>query len=310
METVIDRYRSKIVEVTFGSRNRVVVGGDQSLALHGFEADGGLKQPVLAMEVTIGVPEWPGWLLETAGAQSDTVSWAKNAVAAGAGAVCVSLSADREDAQVYAAEVSEAVSGIIKEVGLPVMVSGSGNRELDNAVVPSLARSFAGERLLLGTVTQENYDIIAQACLEHGHAIIAQSPIDINICKQLNILLTERGIPLENIVIDPTTGGLGYGIEYTYSIMEKARLAALAGDRMLSCPQVCFIGAENWKLKEASSTEEGLPDSWGDRTMRGVEWEAIAAASLVVAGASLLVMRSPLAMSRVASLVGRFSSGN
>jgi acetyl-CoA decarbonylase/synthase complex subunit delta len=169
---------------------------------------------------------------------------------------------------------------------------GCGHDETDNRVLPLLSEAAKGEQCLFGEVTQDNYKTLTASCLADGHNLICQSPIDVNIAKQLNILVSEMGFPLERIAINPTIGALGYGIEYAYSIMERARIAALTGDKMLAMPFICFVGQEAWRAKEAKSTQRENPQ-WGSEEKRGPLWEAATATLLLQAGADLLVMRHP-----------------
>ena len=120
----------------------------------------------------------------------------------------------------------------------------------------------------------------------YGHVLVAESPIDMNIAKQLNILLSDASMDLSRTLIDPLTGGLGYGLEYTYSVMERIRLAALGGDVMLNSPMICLVGEEAWKAKEAkvSGAKEPL---WGDERPRGIHWELATALALIEAGAEV-----------------------
>lgn len=214
---------------------------------------------------------------------------------AGADMVCLRLDRRRDGGETGSADsyTLQCCSSVARALsaGLPVAVLGTGDRHDDAQTLPEVAERFSGQRLAIGSATEDTYRPIAQACRDHGHVMIAESPIDINICKQINILATDTGLPVEQILIDPTTGGLGYGIEYTYSIMERARLAALQGDRMLSCPQICFVGAENWRLKEASPV-----------------WEAVAATALLMAGASIVVFRHPSALAMVRHNTGTLSA--
>ena len=296
MNLVVDKYRGKIQEVRIGSKKPVVVGGDMGLPFLHFEAVS-QHRPAVALEITDRKPDWPLLLLDRLRITSDPVAWAKSSEDRGADVVCLRMVQSGDDA-VDPGERIATVGRVLDALEAPLMVVGTGDRDHDNAVLPLVAREFAGSRLLLGPVTQENYEPIVRACVEHGHSVIAQSPIDINICKQLNILVSDAGLPLDRIVIDPTTGALGYGIEYTYSIMEKARLAALSGDRLLACPQVCFVGQETWKLKETVSIEPEI-QAWGDVHRRGTVWEAAASAALLVAGAHILVIRDPEALALV-----------
>jgi acetyl-CoA decarbonylase/synthase, CODH/ACS complex subunit delta len=175
---------------------------------------------------------------------------------------------------------------------VPLMVYGPGQAEKDNEVLIKVAEAAAGERLALGLCEQNNYRTIVASCLLHGHIAIARAPIDVNIQKQLSILIGDMGLPLDRILLDPTTGALGYGLEYTYSVMERLRLAALQGDGMTQMPMVCGVGEEAWRVKEAK-VAEGAPATWGELETRGIAWETVTATALLHSGADLLVLRHP-----------------
>ncbi|MCX5703022.1 MAG: acetyl-CoA decarbonylase/synthase complex subunit delta, partial [Candidatus Omnitrophica bacterium] len=119
-----------------------------------------------------------------------------------------------------------------------------------------------------------------------------------NIAKQLNILISDMGLGIERIVINPTIGALGYGLEYAYSIMERVRLAALSGDKTVATPFICLVAQESWRVKEAKAGIDEFP-GWGAQSERGIIWEAITATGLIQAGADLLVMRHPKAIEKV-----------
>ncbi|MDD4900157.1 MAG: acetyl-CoA decarbonylase/synthase complex subunit delta, partial [Candidatus Omnitrophica bacterium] len=190
------------------------------------------------------------------------------------------------------------VSQLLKKVDLPLVINGCGDDSKDNQVLPAVCEAAKAERCLIGNAVQDNYKTLAAAVLADGHNIIAESPIDINIAKQLNILISDMGLPLERIVINPTIGALGYGLEYAYSIMERARLAALAGDKTLGCPFICFVGQESWRAKEAKTEIES-----------GIAWEIITAAALIQSGADILVMRHPEAISKIKAYIDRLFGG-
>lgn len=188
---------------------------------------------------------------------------------------------------------------ILKTTGLPLILTGTFRREFDAVLLPELARA-ADRKCTIGVVEEENYKQIAPIINECGHNIIARTPIDINLTKQLNILLTEQGITPDKILIDPNTGGLGYGLDYAYSIIERIKLAAAAGDLMLNMPIITFAGEEAWKTKEAKS--EQVPPEWGDFKTRAISWECITAGSMLVSGADIVVMRHPEAIGYIKRL--------
>jgi len=309
VEKLKERYTSRVGEVVLGAtkemggtRSHVIkVGGDSTLPFLHFEGEVA-NRPVVAMEVLDVKPEgWATHLTEPfADVLHDPAAWAKKCVEDyGADLVCLRLSgADPEGENRSPEACANTVKSVLSAVSVPLIVIGCGDDEKDNEVLPVVAEAAAGENLVLGTATQENYKTLTAACMVHKHTIIAQSPIDINICKQLNILITEMNLPFERVLIDPTVAGLGYGIEYVYSIMERIRLGALGGDKMLSMPVICNVGYESWRSKEANAPASEFP-TWGEVGTRSVLWEAVTAGALLQAGAHVLVLRHPKAVQLV-----------
>jgi acetyl-CoA decarbonylase/synthase complex subunit delta len=237
----------------------------------------------------------------------DPAAWAKKAVEKGADMVYIKLlSADPDNGGRSADECAETVRAVLKAVPCPVAVQGCGVDEVDKGVISKVAETFAGENLLLGLAGQDNYATVTAACMVHKHTLISSSPLDINICKQINILISEMNMPMNRVVIDPSIGGLGYGLEYSYSVMERGRIGSLQGDKMLAMPVIGFIGNEAWKAKEANAPKADFP-KWGDETERGVLWETVTATALLQAGIDILVMRHPDAINIVKSQIEALS---
>ncbi|MGD9216411.1 MAG: acetyl-CoA synthase, partial [Desulfobacteraceae bacterium] len=139
--------------------------------------------------------------------------------------------------------------------------------------------------------------------------LISSSPIDVNLAKQVNILLENLGMPMEKVIIDPTTGGLGYGLEYSYSVMERLRMAALAqGDDKLQLPIINNLGNEVWKSKEAKQTSEEAP-ALGDPEKRGILMEAVGAVAYLLSGSDVLIMRHPEAIRMTKSYIELLMDG-
>ncbi len=310
-EVMIEKWSGSVSTVTIGATREqggtrsaaVQVGGQKTLPFLFPEGDLPHK-PVIAWEVWDVPPqEWPQTLTAEYGrVLQDPLEWAATCVEKfHAQLLCVRLQgAHPDNGNKTPAEEAAFIKALLKRVSVPLIIAGCGDDAKDNQVLPAVSEAARGERCLIGSAVQDNYKTLAAAALADGHSVIAESPIDINIAKQLNILISDLGLPLERLVIDPTIGGLGYGLEYAYSIMERARLAALAGDRTVASPFICFIGQEAWKTKEAVAPQSEFP-AWGDESVRGILWEAATGVTLLQSGADILVMRHPKAIEKVAS---------
>lgn len=281
-----------------GSRGRAVkCAGEEGLPF--LFAEGKMpNQPVVAMEILDVEPDdWPESLTKAIGSSiKDPSEWAAKCESEfQADLVCLRLSGAHPDGKNRPNDdLLKTVSAVLKATTLPLIIIGCGEDKRDNQIMPLVSQAARGEKILIGEVVQQNYKTLSASALADGHSIIAQSPIDINIAKQLNILISDMSMPLDRIVINPTVGALGYGLEYAYSIMERARLAALSGDKMLAMPFICFVGYESWRAKEAKAPEIEFP-SWGKQLERGIAWESLTACAFLQSAADILVMRHPAA---------------
>ena len=313
LPSVQESYSGSVNEITLGGgsrKNTVKLGGAKTIP-YGGDVPATGRRPVIAFDVLDAAPsDWPPALAEAyAGVLEDPAAWAKKAVEeCGADLVCVKFEGihpDRGDRDAdHAVEVTKKV---LAAVGVPLILWGCGNDEKDNAVMPKVSEAAKGEKVLLGTVTQDNYKNLTATALADGHFLIAEAPLDINIAKQVNILVSDMGFPLERIVMYQTTGALGYGIEYAYSIQERERLAALGGDKMMAMPVICDVGYEAWRSKEAKTATEESP-AWGDQEERGILWEGTTAAALLQAGCDIVRMRHPEAVASVKRLIDELSA--
>ena len=282
-----------------GSRSSIIkIGAEESLPCL-FEEGAIPNKPRVAFEVWDVPPvDWPKELSkEFSDSLSDPFGWAEKCIKdCNAELICLRLQGAHPDYQDKSPqEEAVFIKEFIRRVKLPLIILGCGDDVKDSLLLPACSEAARGERCLIGNATQDNYKSIAASAMADGHSVIAESPIDVNIAKQLNILICDTGLPLERIVIDPTIGALGYGLEYAYSIMERARLAALSGDKTLASPFICFVGKEAWRAKEAKSGEPN----------QGAMWEALTATSLIQAGADLLVMRHPTAAEKVKKFIDK-----
>jgi acetyl-CoA decarbonylase/synthase complex subunit delta len=223
--------------------------------------------------------------------------------------ICVQLvSTDPNGLDRPGEEAIAVVQKVAEAVDVPLIVWGCENDDKDAEVLRQVAEALEGRRLILGPVVEENYKQIGAAAIAYKHTVAASTPIDINLCKQLNILLADLGVPDEQIIVDPTTGGLGYGLEYTYSVMERSRMAALTQqDERLQFPMICNMAKEVWKVKEVKTPQAEDP-KLGDNKKRGVLMEAVTAMSLLLAGADVLVMRHPEAVTQIRTAIQDLNS--
>lgn len=294
-----ERWSSKCLETVLGTGSkRIKVGGESTLPFLHFEGEIP-NPPVVALEVFDAPPqEWPDFLSAPyEGVLADPGAWAKKCVDLGADLVALRLTRIHPDGENASTEEAARVAASVAEaVDVPLIVLGCGVEEKDAAVLPEVASALSGKNCLLGCATQENYKSIVAGCIANGHAVIASSPLDINLAKQLNILITEMNLEPERIVIDPSIGALGYGIEYAYSIIERMRTGALMGDRMLAMPVVLLVGQETWKTKEAKTPD--APD-WGEQKKRAILWEVATATGLLHAGGHIAVVRHPESLKHI-----------
>lgn len=298
-EPSIDKYSGSITEVALGKDSSVKIGGETALAFHKFE--GSMPNaPKVAMEVLDTAPEdWPEALAEVyRDVYNDPVAWAKKCQDEfGAEMICLTLlSSDPNGADASPEDCAAKAKALMDAIDVPLVVYGTANIEKDAEVIKKVAEALSGSNIVIGPVQEDNYKSLTAAALGFQHLVAGQTPIDVNMAKQLNILMTNLGMSRDKVIIDPSTGALGYGLEYTYSVIERDRLAALTqNDEMMQMPILCNVGKETWKTKEARASVEDEP-TWGEAKDRGIIWEAMTALSLAVAGADVLVMRHPEAI--------------
>jgi acetyl-CoA decarbonylase/synthase, CODH/ACS complex subunit delta len=307
-----DTWSGSVVTVTLGATaaeggtrsHTISVGGHKALPFMHFEQPTP-HRPVIALEIRERRPDdWSQLLLDTWGdAAGDPASWAKAAEKAGAELIVLTLGATGADGAPTKPEAAVAAAkAVLGATGLPLLVFAPGQAELDNALLVPVAEATKGERIVLGICEDKNYRTIVATAMANGHLISTRTPMDVNLAKQLNILVRDMGIKMDRILMDPTTGALGYGIEYGYSVMERLRLAALQGDGNTQSPMIVTPGAEAWKAKE-SKVGTGVPATWGDWCERAINWETLTAMALVESGADIVVLRHPESLRRVRAAI-------
>jgi acetyl-CoA decarbonylase/synthase complex subunit delta len=308
IQTPTEKWSGTVREVTLGATSAeggtraktITVGGESTLPFLHFEGSTP-HPPVVAVEIQDRKPaKWPPVLLDAWGdATDDVAAWAKAAETTGADLILLKFGLHDDLSADYARRT---VRQVLEATGLPLIVFGPGQADLDNEILVAVAEEAEGERLVLGVCEDKNYRTIVAAALAHGHLVDARCPMDVNLSKQLNILINDMGLPMDRIVMDPTTGALGYGIEYGYSVMERLRLAALQGDSMTQLPMLVTPGEEAWRTKETRA-DEGIPSNWGDWSERAVNWESITASTLLESGADIVVLRHPESVHRIQAMI-------
>ncbi len=307
-----EKWTGRIREITLGAtadeggtrKKTVTVGGESTLPFLTFEGEIP-NPPVVALEIQDRYPDdWSTVLKDAWGdVLNDPAAWATRAEEYGADIIALKLqSAHTEGDNTDAAHAVDTVKSVLAATGLPLIVYGPGQPEKDNEVLVAVAEATTGERIALGNCEDKNYRTIVAAALANNHLVIAKSPIDVNLAKQLNILISDMRLELDRILMDPTTGALGYGLEYVYSVMERLRIAGLTGDKMTQQPMICTVGEEAWRTKE-SKVNEGVPTAWGDWERRSKNWEALTATTLLQSGADIVVLRHPESVARVKETV-------
>lgn len=301
-------YSGSIKTVTIGKGAKAItLGGETSYPFYLFEGKMP-NSPRIAMEVWDIDPgeDWPEPAKEPfKDVLGDPVAWAKKCINEyGAEAIALILVSTDPNGQDASPEAAAATAKKVAEaIDVPLIVYGTSNVEKDAEVLPAVAEACQGLSVSLGPVQDKNYKKIGAAALGYNHTVVANTPIDVNLAKQLNILLGQLGVKDSQILVDPTTGGLGYGMEYTYSVMERDRMAALTQeDEKLQLPIISNLANEVWKVKECKLSNAEAPEL-GDQTKRGILMEAITAVSLLLAGSDLLIMRHPEAVKLVKSYI-------
>jgi acetyl-CoA decarbonylase/synthase complex subunit delta len=282
----VEAYTGVVREVTVGKgKKSLKIGGENILPLHFFD-EGSNPNPVkFALEVLDMEPQdWPKHAVEPfQDVISNPVSWAKKCEDFGVEAISLFLmSTDPAVKNTPADKAAALAKEVAEAINVPLIVYGSGDEKKDAEVLPRVAEECDGMNLLIGPVLKEDYEVVGRAILDHGHTAIAQSPLDINLLKELNVKLS-KFFPPDRIVIDSLSSALGYGMEYSFSLIERVKqIGVITKDSMTMMPIIANLGGECWKTKQAKENKE-----------QGLLWEGMTALSLLLAGANILVLRHP-----------------
>jgi acetyl-CoA decarbonylase/synthase complex subunit delta len=284
----------------FNQCKTITVGGQTTLPFLDFEGEIPYK-PVIAGFVSDVPPDWPDVIKDGIGKEINSpVEWAqKNIEEFKCDLISLKLlGADPNVKDASPQDCAKVVQDVLKAVDVPLILWGCGTDEKDNHVLPECSQAAKGENCLMGSAKESNYMTIVALCKADKHKIISEAPVDINIGKQVNILLQDAGYDLKDVVMYQTTAALGYGFDYVYTILERARIAGLKGDKLMAMPQICDVAGETYRVKEAVADDDILP-GWGKVAKRGPMWEAMCAGGYLQAGADILIMSHPQAISTI-----------
>ena len=299
-------YSGKVKEIKLGKGEKAItVGGENSYPFYLFEGTMQHK-PRIAMEVPDCVPQdWPKAAIEPfAEVKNDPVAWAKKCINTyGAEIIALQLvSTDPNGMNRGADEAAALVKKVADAIHVPLIVWGTANHEKDTQVLTKVCEVCQDKRLIIGPVEEKDYKKIAAAAIAYKHTVVASSPIDINLAKQLNILLGNLGVADDMLLVDPTVSGIGYGLEYCYSVMERMRMAGLTQqDEKLQFPIICNLSKEVWKSKEVNQPDN--ESNMGNAKNRGILMEAMSATVLLMAGGDIIIMRHPEAIKLTKEMV-------
>ena len=294
-----------------GTRGKTItIGGETTLPLLTFE--GAIPNPpVIAGVVVDVVPEdWPDILKEAIGdVINSPVEWAQKCVQDfGTDLICLKLlGPDPAGKNLSPADAAKTVKAVLEAVDVPLIIWGCGDEDKDNEVMPECSQAAKGENCLLGSATESNYRTMGAIGTADKHKLVGEAPVDINIAKQVNILLQDAGFDLKDVVMCQVTAALGYGFDYVYTIFERVRMAGLKGDQHMALPQIANVGWEVWKVKEALADEDALP-GWGALKDRGPRWEAATAAGYLQAGADIVTLAHPDAITSTKEMIGELTT--
>lgn len=300
-------YNAQIKTVTIGGGEKAVtIGGQSALNLYTFDAEMP-NAPKIGAEISdIGYEKDLPELTEFYAGCGSAAEMAKKAAEMdGADFICVRFyGADPNGLNRSAEECVQIAKEVAEATDMPLVFMGCDNPEKDAAIFGGIAEALTGKNVLVLSAVEENYKAVgAAAGLAYGQKVGAESAVDINLAKQLNILLTQLGVSADNVVMNIGSAAVGYGYEYIASTLERIKSAALSqNDAMLQMPIITPVSGDAWDVKEATASEEDMPE-WGPREERGIGMEIATAAASLAYGADAVIMRHPRAIAAVSAMV-------
>ena len=300
-------YSGKINAVTLGTGDKaIVIGGQNVLPFYTFDA--AIEHaPKIGVEISDAANEW-----KEAGIRSfyegctTMVDYAKKAeTMPGADFLCLHFeSADPNGANRSVEDCVADAKAVAEAVTMPIVIMGCKNIEKDGELFSKVAEALQGKNILVFSAREENYKSVgASAVMAYGQKVGAESAVDINLAKQLNVLMTQLGVAPTSIVMNAGSAAAGYGYEYVASTLDRIRAAALAqSDTQLQMPILTPVSPETWSVKESMVSEADMPE-WGSAEERGIEMEITTAAACLAGGSDAVIMRHPAAIKAISEMI-------
>ncbi len=301
-------FNAKINAVTLGTGDKaIVLGGQNVLPFYSFDApiENKLKVGVELLDCGMEMCTTAGLKAFYEGCQSVADMAKRVESMPGASFIALNLEgADPNGADKSVAECVELAKSVADATDLPLVIMGCKNVDKDAELFNKIAEALAGKNILVLSAREENYKTVgASAGLAYNQKVGAESAVDINLAKQLNTVMTQLGVNAQSIVMNAGSAAAGYGYEYVASTLDRIKAAALQqGDAQLQMPIMTPVSTDAWGVKEASATEEEMPE-WGSLEERAIEMEITTASACLTGGSDAVIMRHPAAVEAVAKLI-------
>ena len=304
----LQKFNAKINTVTIGSGDKTVtIGGDSTYPFYSFDAPSE-NTPKIGVEISdMGLENIVSEGITAYSDGASTIGEMAKKAAAMEGADFVALILEGGDPNGVNKSVDELIA-VVKDVAdsidAPLVVEGCKNVEKDAELLPKVAEALQGRNVLILSEKEENYKAIgAAAGLAYDQIVGAESAVDINLAKQLNVVTTQLGVNAQKIVMNIGSAAAGYGYEYVVSTMDRIKGAALSqNDNMLQMPIITPVSAETWGVKEATASEADMPE-WGPEEERGIDMEVMTAAADLAAGSDAVILRHPEAVAAISRMI-------
>ena len=304
----LQKFNAKINTVTIGSGDKTVtIGGDSTYPFYSFDAPSE-NTPKIGVEISdMGLENIVSEGIKSYYDGASTIGEMAKKAAAMEGADFVALILEGGDPNGVNKSVDELIA-VVKDVAdsidAPLVVEGCKNVEKDAELLPKVAEALQGRNVLILSEKEENYKAIgAAAGLAYDQIVGAESAVDINLAKQLNVVTTQLGVNAQKIVMNIGSAAAGYGYEYVVSTMDRIKGAALSqNDNMLQMPIITPVSAETWGVKEATASEADMPE-WGPEEERGIDMEVMTAAADLAAGSDAVILRHPEAVATISRMI-------